>query len=264
MIKDLIRFDGHKLNENTVFSLGTPSAVKKYIDNTYAFLFDLDGTMVITDDIYYDAWYKILSKYNIELTQEMFSKFIQGNNDTYILKTLLKNIEININELSDLKDRLFIETIDKIKVVDGLYRLIKDIKKLGHKICIVTNCNRRVANFIVEKIGIKTEIDFLITSNDCINGKPNAEPYERAMQKYKLSNKKCIVFEDSKTGLLSGKCIEPYILIGMQTTYAEDDLLNYGADLSIKDFTNLTIIDLIQLENTAMFNLKTVIKKIVL
>jgi HAD superfamily hydrolase (TIGR01509 family) len=261
MIKDSISFNGYELCENNVFSLGTPSAVEKYIDNTYAFLFDLDGTIVITDDIYYDAWHKILSKYNIELTPEMFSKFIQGNNDTYILKTLLKNIEINIKELSDLKDRLFIENIDKIKVVDGVYRLIKDIKTLGNKICIVTNCNRPVANFIVETIGIETAIDFLITSNDCLNGKPSTEPYERAMQKYKLGNKKCIIFEDSKTGLLSGKGINPYTLIGIETTYAADDLLNYGADSSIKDFTDINIIDLLQVDNTAMFNLKTVIKK---
>ena len=74
MIKTNILFKGHQLNEHNVFSLGTPSAVKKYIDNTYAFLFDLDGTLVITDEIYYELWYKILSSYNIILTQEIFKK----------------------------------------------------------------------------------------------------------------------------------------------------------------------------------------------
>ena len=93
MIKSSIRFNGYELTN--VFSLGTPKAVEKYINETYAFLFDLDGTLVITDDIYFDVWENILSKYNIVLDKDMFYKHIQGNNDKYVVNTLLPNVSLS-------------------------------------------------------------------------------------------------------------------------------------------------------------------------
>ena len=55
----------------------------------YAFLFDLDGTLILTDDIYFEVWSEILQIYNISLTPEIFKKYIQGNNDI-IFRNCLK------------------------------------------------------------------------------------------------------------------------------------------------------------------------------
>jgi len=245
MIKANIIFKGHELKDKNVFSLGTPMAVEKYINDTYAFLFDLDGTLVITDDIYFDVWFQILSKYNIVLNKEIFTKNIQGNNDKYVLSTLLPNIDISLSELSKLKDDLFIKNIHKTKTIDGIYDIIKQIKLLGHKLCIVTNCNKKVANEIVKHININKSIDFIISSSDCINGKPHSEPYANAVLKYNISNNKCIVLEDSKTGILSGKGISPKLLIGIETIYDKTELLNYGVHFSIKNYCNLVVEDLL-------------------
>ena len=53
MIQSNHLFKGYLLDNNFVFFLGTPLLLNKFITNTYAFLFDLDGTLVITDDMYY-------------------------------------------------------------------------------------------------------------------------------------------------------------------------------------------------------------------
>jgi len=139
MIKSNIKFKGHELSEKFVFSLGTPLAVEKYTNGVHAFLFDLDGTLVITDDIYFEVWDKILFKYNIALTKEIFKTFIQGNNDAHVLRTLLANIDVSLAEISNIKDELFIENIHKIKIIEGGRNTIQQIKLFGHKLCIVTN-----------------------------------------------------------------------------------------------------------------------------
>ena len=90
--------------------------------------------------------------------------------------TLLKNINIDLTELSNLKDELFIQNIDKIKIIEGIIEFMKLIKKYGHKICIVTNCNRIVANEIINYIKITEYVDYLISNNDCNNAKPHPEP----------------------------------------------------------------------------------------
>jgi hypothetical protein len=248
MIKSNTLFEGYELKSHNVFSLGTPESVEKYINSTYAFLFDLDGTLVITDSIYYEVWYEILKNYNIILTEEIFTKFIQGNNDKYVVNTLLKNIDVTLSEISLLKDELFMKNIHKIKIIDGVYELIDKIKSLAFKLCIVTNCNRTVANAIVNYIKIDKKIDFIISSDDCVNGKPNPEPYSKAIENYNINNEKCFIFEDSKSGLLSGRGVNPKLLIGIETIYNDIELINYGVNYSIKDFCDFNI------ENVISFN----------
>jgi HAD superfamily hydrolase (TIGR01509 family) len=262
MIKNKIKFTGYELDKKKVFSLGTPIELENYVNNTYAFLFDLDGTIVITDDIYFDVWYEILIKYNILLTKEIFKTFIQGNNDKYVLNTLLINIDLSLNELSNLKDNLFIKNINKIKVNDGIYDLLNEITMLGYKKCIVTNCNKHVAHEIIQHIKMDKYIDFIISSNDCIMGKPDPEPYIKAIEKYNISNKKCIIFEDSKTGILSGKSVSPKLLIGIETIYNSIELSNIGVNFSIKHFSNLNIDNLLNDNMTDSIKyFKKIIKK---
>lgn len=244
MLKTNINFKGYELNSNNVFSLGTPKDVDYYINNTYLFLFDLDGTLVITDEIYFNVWSEILIQYNIILNNEIYKNYIQGNNDNYVLNTLLYNT-INLNDLSQLKDTLFIKNINKIKIIDGIYDIINQIKVFGYKLCIVTNCNKQVALEIIKYIKIDTFIDFIISSNDCKYGKPHKEPYEKAINKYNIKNNNYLIFEDSKSGILSGKSINPKLLVGIETIYDNNELLNYGAHLSIKDYSKLNIIELL-------------------
>jgi len=260
MINSSIIFKGYGLKNESVISLGTPLDVEKYINYTNAFLFDLDGTLVITDDIYYEVWKEILRNYNIQLTEEIFKNFIQGNNDKYIYDTLLLNNVITLRELSEIKDELFIKNINKIKIIDGVYDIINKIKLLGYKLCVVTNCNSRVAIEILKYINIYKLTDFIISNNDCINGKPNVEPYEKAIQKYNITNDKCFIFEDSKTGILSAKGVNPKLLIGIETNYNNNELINYGVNISIKNYCNLNIEDLINYKVDNLNYLKNIIK----
>jgi HAD superfamily hydrolase (TIGR01509 family) len=260
MIQQNITFKGYELNSKYVFSLGTPYELQQFIDKTYAFLFDLDGTLVITDLIYYDVWSNILAKYNIILTKEIFSNFIQGNNDKYVLQSLLVNINISLDELSNLKDKLFIQNINKIKIIDGMYETLKNIKLEGYKICIVTNCNKNVARAIVNAINIENIIDFIISNTDCVNGKPHNEPYTKAIEKFNIQNNKCFIFEDSKTGILSGKGVTPKLLIGIETIYNKNELINYGANLTIKNYLYFDIHLLINNNYDQINDIKNMIK----
>jgi HAD superfamily hydrolase (TIGR01509 family) len=244
MISSGFSFVGYELSPECVFSLGTPAAVQKYIGSTFAFLFDLDGTLVITDDVYYDVWREILANYDIEITPDMFSQYIYGNTDQYVLATLLNGYPIPLKTISDMKDSLFIRNIHRIRPIAGAMSFIRDIRKRGHLLSIITNCNRRVAEEIVRVLGIDT--DFIISSSDCRNGKPHSEPYQTAIHKYGIASDKCFVFEDSTTGILSGRGINPRCLVGIQTKYNDIQLKGYGADISFPDFNGLSIDDLTQ------------------
>jgi beta-phosphoglucomutase len=261
MIKDKKIFKGIELNLENVFNLGTPQQMNNYIKNTYLFLFDLDGTLVLTDDIYYNVWEIILKDYNIILTDEIFKNYIQGNSDGMVLRNLIPSkFKELLNNISQIKDKLFLENINKIKIIEGVINFLNNIKQLGHKIAIVTNCNRNVAESIIKFIKIDKLIDILIIGGECNKTKPYPEPYLKAINYFNSLNNKAIIFEDSKTGIQSGKNTFPKCLVGIETLYTNKELINNGVDLSIKNYVNLDINLLLSYNNMNIIKITDYIK----
>lgn len=260
MIKETHTFIGIQLTPDFVFNLGTPNQLEEYINKTYAFLFDLDGTIVLTDTIYYDIWKKILSEYDIELTPELFKNNIFGNNDNYVINTLLSDKNLTIQEVSKMKDELFLNNISSISLIPGVDVCLRNIKKHGHKICLVTNCNRIVAENIINYLCLNNIFDFLIIGNECKRPKPYPEPYIEAIQKLNITNVKSIIFEDSKSGLLSASSINPKCIVGIETTYSSEELINYNANITIKDFVSFDLNIYINYNNVDIQYIKTMIK----
>jgi HAD superfamily hydrolase (TIGR01509 family) len=261
MILDDKIFKGIQLDSNFVFNLGTPEQLNYYIKNSYLFLFDLDGTLVLTDEIYYDVWKIILKKYNFELTSEIFSKYIIGNSDSTLLRNLLPNRcnEI-LKDISKMKDKLFLENINKIKIIDGVINFLNKIKMLGHKISIVTNCNRLVATEILKYTTIDKYIDNLVIGGECIRSKPFPEPYLTAIKYYNSTNDKAIIFEDSKTGIYSAKNTFPKCIVGIETLYDSDELIVNGVNLCINNYLNIEINNLLLYNNMNIEKIKNYIK----
>jgi beta-phosphoglucomutase-like phosphatase (HAD superfamily) len=238
MISDNIQFYGIKLNPQYVFSVGTPIQLESYINSTNVFLFDLDGTLVITDNVYIKVWDYILKKYNIFHDEDFFAKFIRGNND----RSVVSNLGLSISELSyisDMKNTKFIENIENIEIVKGAKEILRQAKKLGHKIGIVTNCNRCVAEKILAVCDLFKYVDVIVAFGETIKSKPYSEPYIKGANYFNVASHKVCIFEDSKTGILSGTGFSPKILVGISTTYGESELINLGCNLVLKDYSNV-------------------------
>jgi HAD superfamily hydrolase (TIGR01509 family) len=230
-------FKGIEIMKENYISLGTPLLVDQYIKNTYAFLFDLDGTLIISDHIYEKAWNNILKLYNIYVDQEFFKLHIQGNSDYNVINKLLPNLNIDIDSISKLKDEYFNEFINEIKIIDGAIDFIKKIKLLGHKVAIVTNCNRTTATNIINYFKIEDIVDLLIIGNECKRSKPYPDPYLEAIDYFNIKNNNYFIFEDSDSGLLSAKSANPKCIIGID--YFNNNLNNIiknGANIVINNF----------------------------
>jgi beta-phosphoglucomutase-like phosphatase (HAD superfamily)/dTDP-glucose pyrophosphorylase len=240
---------GIQLSQDTVFVLGTPQQLQCYKDNSYLFLFDLDGTLVITDTLYQEVWRRILLDYNITMTPEIYSTYIHGNNDNTVVFNLIHNATIELVEkISTQKDFLFLQqltTCGGIICVDGVHDFLKRVKRAGHMMAIVTNCSRTVAVAIISHLHLDEFFytDTIIIGNECRRPKPYPDPYETAISLFHMTPDKTIIFEDSKSGLLSANSVYPkcHCIVGIETAYSPQELKEYSASISIRDFENFEI-----------------------
>lgn len=171
----------------------------------FTFLFDLDGTLVNTDNIYCDVWNEILNEYNLNCNMYFFNNFIKGKNDAQFLKYLIPHLSSNeISNISLKKDELFIKKIETNKpqiLIEGAFEFIENYK--NNNIAIVTSCNKKSALYILEYTNIYQFINILIAADDCKYHKPHPEPYLKAVEYFNVDKNKCIIFEDSYSGFTS-------------------------------------------------------------
>lgn len=242
MIHEGFHFEGIQIDKKQYISLGTPEELESYKNYRFHFLFDLDGTLVKTEGIYYKVWEEICQQFQIVLTPEIYQKYISGNNDMTTMKKLQINSEnYKIHEISDQKDQLFKKYIDEIYVIEGVQPFLKQIKELGHKVCIVTNCNRSVCEEILEYIQIRPMIDFIVIGNECEHPKPYPDPYNKAIELCCTSKEKCIIFEDSKPGFLSAKSVGPRNIIGIQNGENTEVLEELQIETIVPNFMNIDL-----------------------
>jgi beta-phosphoglucomutase-like phosphatase (HAD superfamily)/choline kinase len=247
------------ISSDSYYSLGTPKQVKDYKERTYCFLFDLDGTLVHTDKVYYKVWEKILKEYNIHLTDDIYRKFIYSNTDIYVKNSLLKNINITVDEIMEKKDNYFSNFIDDIEIVAGALEFMYTLKSLAHKISIVTNSNRKTAELIIHTIGVGHIIDHLVIGGECERAKPWSDPYLKAINYFSVDAKRCFIFEDSHNGLLSAKGSSPKCIVGIGGNV--QGLISSGAQLIYRDYTEIKIDTLIDFKEENICQYKKYIER---
>jgi hypothetical protein len=251
-----------KLDPNYVFNLGTPLQLDTYKKNTFIFLFDLDGTLVNTEKIYYAIWKEILSEHKIILTKVIFETVISGNNDAYVFSKLISHIsQEERDKISALKDELFAKHISNIKIIDGAVNFLYNIKRRGHKMAIVSNCNRATAELILKFLKIDVFFDTVVIGSECKRPKPYPDPYIYGMKYFGVSNNRVIIFEDSKSGILSARSASPRSLIGIKTLYSEKELLEIGVDLAIDNYIDYDIEKFIDYQELNINILKDYIRR---
>ena len=238
MINDKHKFNNIDIKNKYYFSLGTPEQLNQY---EHPFIFDLDGTLVDTDDIYIIVWNTIMKKYNLSVDDNFFKFFIQGNNDILFLKKIFPTIkDKEIKEISNLKDNLFIEYLEyyeKDIMIDGAKKFIQQNK--NRRMGIVTSCNKKSAEFILKKTNLQDYMQFLIASEDCKKHKPDKEPYQRALDILQCNNN-CTIFEDSNSGYKSAKSLGNTNICLILNSKSSDFIIN-SQEYKIKSYDHFNI-----------------------
>tara|TARA_Y100000389_G_scaffold204655_1_gene258611 strand:+ start:1395 stop:3713 length:2319 start_codon:yes stop_codon:yes gene_type:complete len=197
MLKEDYIFNYEEIENKNIFSLGTPKQVKEYEESL---LLDLDGTLVNTDEIYYEVWKEILKEYEYDIDIDFFNYFIKGNSDKIVVNNLLPN-EKNYINISNKKDELFCSKLNKGILFDGVHDFLE--RNANRIIGIITSCNKKALDKIMEICNIIQYINFIITANDVNYHKPSPEPYLKACKLVNIEPNKCIVIEDSMKGYMS-------------------------------------------------------------
>ncbi len=169
------------------------------------FLFDLDGVLVSTKEIHYNALNEALQE--ICPDKKINYENHLNNFDGLPTKEKLKKINIPdnlhnlINKIKQSKTYQHIDT--EIKPDDYLKYLLIQAKINGFDIGVVSNAIRKTIDLVLKKLGIEDCIDIVVSNEDTRLNKPHCSPYLYAMMRMGYSPDETIIFEDSYIGAIS-------------------------------------------------------------
>ena len=189
-------------------------------------IFDLDGVLVSTDEMHFQAWKRLAEELGITDFTKEDNKLQKGVSRMESLEVVLKKGGRTYSEeekliLAERKNQYYIELLRQLSeevVLDGVIDTLKMLRK--REIAIAVGSASKNTPMILEKTGLHRYIDKVSCGLDTVKSKPDPEIFIIAAKKLELPNEKCLVVEDSAAGIVAAKAAN-MITLGVGPEYRQ-------------------------------------------
>lgn len=203
-----------------------------------AFIFDMDGVIVDSNPFHKIALKQFCKKYGFDLSEEQLKEKIYGRTNKDWLANVFGNLgEKKLREYADEKEALFRELYkNDITLVGGIRDFLKKLDEQQIPRAIATSAPRDNVDFTLSKTGTGQYFKTILDESFVSIGKPDPQIYLKTAAALNFDPARCIVFEDSLSGVKAGKSAGCKV-IGITTTHHRQELSE--TDLVIDNFVDL-------------------------
>jgi len=201
-----------------------------------AVIFDFDGTLVDSEENYFEADRILLKKHGLDIDTEFKKQYI-GIGAFEMMEDIRTkhSIAAPTDELVNEKNEIYLEIASKnTKVFPEVAEFVKYLHDNGYKTAIASGSSKAVISTLLDCIGFAGYFQAVVSSDEVNRGKPEPDVFLEAAERLGVHPEKCLVMEDSVYGVLAAKkagmkcCAIPYIKDKI------DDIF-YHADLFYED-----------------------------
>lgn len=167
-----------------------------------AVVFDLDGLMFNTEDLYDQVGAELLRRRGHTFTPALKQRMM-GRPSRIALQIMIDTHELDVSvaELQQETTDLFPGILDAgLRPMPGLPELLDALESLGMHKAIATSSRRDYLLDVLSRFGYENRFNFFLTADDVQNGKPAPEIYVTAADRLGTRPAETLVLEDSEIG----------------------------------------------------------------
>jgi len=175
-----------------------------------ALIFDFNGTLFWDTPYHQKSWAFIARKYGKHPYTEEEMYLLNGRTNSETISFLVgENLPISqIKKISDEKEQLYIEMCQRsmpLSLAPGAVNLFEEARRKGVKIAIATSAGAPNMAWYKKWFSLNTYFPegLIITDDNKRKGKPDPAIYLDTLAALELDGASCVVFEDTKSGILS-------------------------------------------------------------
>jgi beta-phosphoglucomutase len=171
-----------------------------------AVIFDLDGVLVSTDELHFQAWKRLTDSLGLPFDRSHRNR-LRGRGRMESLDVLLGQSDRTYDDderrrfAAQKNDtyRASLQTLTPDDALPGANRVLAELRERGIRLAI--GSSSRNAPLILERLGWTDAFDVVVDGNDIAQSKPDPEVFLLAAQRLAVSPDRCLVVEDAMAGV---------------------------------------------------------------
>jgi beta-phosphoglucomutase len=201
-----------------------------------AVLWDLDGTLVDSEEYHWRAWKETLDRAGVSITYQDFLASFGQRNDAILTGWLGESVSAEcIRQLGDSKEERYRELARRegLTPLPGAAEWVERLNREGWPQAIASSAPRANVETVLDVLHFGPLIQATVAAEDVRNGKPAPDVFLTAAARLGADAPNCIVVEDAKAG------VEAARRAGMRSIGVGKSAQSLGADRAARTLSDL-------------------------
>jgi len=169
-----------------------------------AVLWDLDGTLIDSEEFHWLSWRDTMRPEGVELTYAQFLASFGQRNDRIVPVWLGADVDAarmrRIGEDKETEYRRLAET-HGLTPLPGAREWLATLRAGGWKQAIASSAPRVNVDMMLRVAGLEGYLDAIVSADDVTIGKPDPQVFLKAAEKLDVPPSLCVVVEDAAAGI---------------------------------------------------------------
>ena len=222
------------------------------MNSPHAVVFDMDGLMFNTEDIYWDVGTELLGRRGCEYTREL-NDALMGRPQQACFEEMIRwcSLDVSWEQLAVESEAIFLGLLDgRLAPMPGLLDLLDALEGAGIPKAICTSSTRKLVATMLSRFELESRFRFVLTDEDITHAKPHPEIYRKAVERFGIEPREMVVLEDSQAGCQSAASAGA-LVVAVPGRYSRDHDFSV-ASLVIDSLADSRLYNLLQLEGNRL------------
>ncbi|RTP97291.1 HAD family phosphatase [Enterobacter sp. WCHEn045836] len=181
-----------------------------------AVIFDMDGVLIDAREWHYLALNQALGFFSLEICRADHEGEFDGlpTRDKLHLLSKREGLPVALHAfINEMKQRYTEQYIYQHcwPVFEHQYALAR-LKESGYRLAVASNSIRHTIETMLTRAHLLPHLDFFLSNEDVVHGKPDPEIYQKAIQRLELKPQECVVVEDNPHGIAAARAAGASVL----------------------------------------------------
>lgn len=174
-------------------------------DRPLGIVFDLDGTLMDTEEVHKSLYQQAARQIGYCLTDDEYLAQLRGMTDEDVMSWLITKAGSAAKpiDLVYLKQQSF-QTIllsGRVSPMPGAISFLRDLVAERYPLALATSATKSEALTMLGILGATEDFDAIIDASQVRHAKPHPEVFQRAAEAIHLRPQQCLAYEDSIAGI---------------------------------------------------------------
>src|SRR5438132_10036209 len=219
----------------------------------WAVLWDVDGTLVDTAELHFQAWTTLARELGKPFTRADFAATFGLRNPDIIPQLFGTQLSAQeVAELGERKEESYRAAAQQgVTLLPGASALLKALHAAGFKQAIGSSAPRKNLDLILRLTDSEPFFQVVVSVEDIQRGKPDPQVFQVSAAKLAVPPNHCLVLEDAVAGVQAAKAAGmKCIAVRLGGHHSEAALAQAGADLVVRSLEEVSVETVRQLLGT--------------